>query len=214
MTHRVLTWAIAISTGIHLAVLLPMLSDQQTIVIYSPTPPSSSMTLVVSPLTHAEKQNAVTQARQQPAQAATQAKTTINQSQDVTPKNISATAADEKVEMPSPAQTQSSATRTDPQSDFEHDVINYLHAEFRIRFQYPLLARKRGWSGEVVIALNVDHNGLIDEIAIQKSSGYPVLDNNAVQTFRAIGTVTPAIQSRINSRQHLAIPVVYTLTGG
>ena len=214
MTHRVLTWAIVLSTGIHLVVLLPMLSGHQTIVIDSPTRPAGNLTLVVSPITNTEKYKKDTQMQKQTAQNASQTRAAINQSQDVTPKNISTADADEKVEVQTTAEKKSSAISADTQSQLDHDVIEYLHAEFRVRFQYPLLARKRGWSGEVVIALNVDHNGLIDEIAIKKSSGYPVLDNNAVQTFRAIGAVTPAIQSRMTSRQHLAIPVVYTLTGG
>ncbi len=214
MTHQTLTLAIVLSTGIHLAVLLPMLSAQQTIVIDSPTRPANTLTLVVSPITNAEQHKTDTQAQKQPAQATSQASTANNPPQKVTPQKLSAPDETEEVEAQTTAQITSSATSADPQSQLDHDVIEYLHAQFRVRFQYPLLAKKRGWSGEVVIALNVDHNGLIDEIAIQKSSGYPVLDDNAVQTFRAIGAVTPAIQSRINSKQYLAIPVVYTLTGG
>ena len=122
--------------------------------------------------------------------------------------------APQKAEQQSVEPSTQLAKSTDPQALLDHDMLEYLHAEFRARFQYPLLARKRGWSGEVVIALNVNHNGMINDIAVQKSSGYPLLDNNALDTFRAIGLIAPALQSRMYKTHHLSIPVIYKLTGG
>ena len=204
MTHKTLTLAILFSTGIHLAVLLPLLSQRQMIVIDSPNRPLNHFAMVVAPSKTAS-QPAQTQTLTIPAKPVHQQHTKPTQAVN---------ADDNQPVRTTHAKPPQIASSVDPQAQLEHDVLEYLHSEFRVRFQYPLLARKRGWSGEVVIALNVNHHGRIDEVAIQKSSGYPILDNNAVQTFRAIGAVTPAIQSRINNKQYLSIPVIYTLTGG
>jgi len=212
MTHKPLTIAILISAGAHLAVFLGWLSSPQTLVVDNPGRPVASLTLVVSPATEQAQKKApgtepqkpvqTTRLNREPARVAPVQKETTNKS---TPHEMAATVDSAQVK---PVNT------NDLHAELDHDMLAYLHSEFRVRFHYPMLARKRGWAGEVVIALNVNHDGLIDDVAIKKSSGYPLLDDNAVQTFRAIGTVTPAIQSRINTRHRLSIPVIYKLTGG
>jgi periplasmic protein TonB len=210
MTHKTLYLTIAISIGLHLGVLLPLISQQDTLTIYTPTRPVSQLTLVVRADTAQPQREKVVrrQAESVPPQVVTKAAPVKK------PNTPSETPVTEETEQKPVERINRLANSTDPQAVLDHDMLEYLHAEFRLRFQYPLLARKRGWSGEVVIALNVNHKGLIHDIAVQKSSGYPVLDNNAMDTFRAIGLVSPAIQSRIIKSHHLSIPVVYKLTGG
>jgi protein TonB len=190
--------------------LLPLISQQDTLTIYAPTRPVSQLTLVVSADSMQPPSEKVIshQAEPVPRQAATKPIPVTK------PNKPSETPVVEETEQKPAKPVNQLANSSDPRALLDHDMLEYLHAEFRLRFQYPLLARKRGWSGEVVIALNVNHNGLIHDIAVQKSSGYPLLDNNAMDTFRAIGLVSPAIQSRIMKSHHLSIPVVYKLTGG
>ncbi len=55
--------------------------------------------------------------------------------------------------------------------------------------QYPILARRRGWQGTVQLTVRVLENGHVDNIAIEKSSGYPILDKaalNAVSRYRFV----------------------------
>jgi len=92
-------------------------------------------------------------------------------------------------------------------------MIDYLSSEFKLRFKYPMLARKRGWQGEVVLALDINPHGKIAQIAIQRSSGYKVLDRNAVKTFERIGELSPELRTTLAKEHHLSIPVVYKLTG-
>lgn len=209
MTNKTLYLAIAISTGLHLGILLPLSSQQDTLTIYAPTRPVSQLTLVVSADSMQSPSEKVAIHPTEPVPRQEASKPT-----PVGKPNTSETPVAKETEQKPAELANQLANSTNPQALLDHDMLEYLHAEFRLRFQYPLLARKRGWSGEVVIALNVNHNGLIHDIAVQKSSGYPALDNNAMDTFRAIGLVSPAIQSRIIKTHHLSIPVVYKLTGG
>lgn len=95
-----------------------------------------------------------------------------------------------------------------------NNMISYLHTEFKLRFKYPMLARKHGWQGEVLLGLDINRNGKIAHVAIQRSSGYKVLDHNAVKTFELIGAVSPKVKTDLMSDHHLSIPVIYKLTGG
>lgn len=214
MTNKTLYLAVVLSTGLHLAVLLPLVSHQQTILIDSPPQPMRSMALIVTAESPSQKTKTPDKTiAEQPITNVERKSTRIVQKakQPASSKNI---AIEQQTKKNASEQATTTSSSIDPIALLEHDMLTYLHSEFRVRFQYPLLARKRGWSGEVVIALNVDHNGMIDYIAVKKSSGYPLLDNNAMDTFREIGLMTPAIQSRINNRHQLSIPVIYQLTGG
>lgn len=49
---------------------------------------------------------------------------------------------------------------------------------------YPMVARRQGLQGRVVLHVEVLANGVCGQINIQKSSGYAMLDNAALQTVR------------------------------
>lgn len=118
--------------------------------------------------------------------------------------------------MSSPASKPSESPEAKPttNSTIENDVLNYLQTEFRLRFQYPLLAKRRGWQGRVIVAMHVLPTGKIAGLAIQESSGYPLLDHNALQTFETIGLVKPMLRQHNAEARQLSVPVIYQLTGG
>ncbi|MBK4729016.1 TonB family protein [Oxynema sp. CENA135] len=45
---------------------------------------------------------------------------------------------------------------------------------------YPDIAREQGWEGEVLLSVDVDPNGNVSNVQLISSSGYPVLDNTAI----------------------------------
>jgi protein TonB len=49
---------------------------------------------------------------------------------------------------------------------------------------YPEQARRQGWEGRVVLRLEVLPSGVAGNIGIERSSGYPLLDETAVQAVR------------------------------
>ena len=49
---------------------------------------------------------------------------------------------------------------------------------------YPLVAQQRGWEGTVLLALAIDERGQVTAVTIERSSGYAVLDAEAVAAIR------------------------------
>jgi len=50
--------------------------------------------------------------------------------------------------------------------------------------RYPLIARRKGWEGTVVIDIRVSGGGQVQEARVDKSSGYTVLDDAALGAVR------------------------------
>jgi len=44
---------------------------------------------------------------------------------------------------------------------------------------YPRMARRRGYEGDVLLAINVGSDGNVDDVSVEKSSGFPALDDAA-----------------------------------
>jgi protein TonB len=49
---------------------------------------------------------------------------------------------------------------------------------------YPLLSRQRGWQGVVLLRLSIGIDGAVTSVAVERSSGYDVLDAEAVAAVR------------------------------
>jgi protein TonB len=49
---------------------------------------------------------------------------------------------------------------------------------------YPLIARKMGWEGKVLVSFVLEPNGDIKDLKVLKSSGYEVLDKEALDAIR------------------------------
>jgi TonB family protein len=47
---------------------------------------------------------------------------------------------------------------------------------------YPRLAREQGWQGKVILRARITPNGKVKHITVQESSGFPVLDESAMNT--------------------------------
>ncbi len=54
----------------------------------------------------------------------------------------------------------------------------------RVKPKYPRRARREGWQGTVVVQIVLNSNGTIRSLNLLKSSGYPVLDNAALNAVR------------------------------
>lgn len=49
---------------------------------------------------------------------------------------------------------------------------------------YPLLARKKGWEGRVIIQANIDKKGNVKFIKVSESSGFKILDDVSLKTLK------------------------------
>lgn len=140
----------------------------------------------------------------------TQQASTAQATTQHTEQSVAATDATAKPARQSPSTVESNQLNY---AALNNDMIQYLSQEFKLRFKYPMLARKRGWQGKVILGLNINHDGKIAHIAIEQSSGYRVLDHNAIRTFKSIGMVNQHLQSSLSQDHQLSIPVIYQLTG-
>jgi protein TonB len=78
-------------------------------------------------------------------------------------------------------------------------------------FEYPLVARIRGWQGTVLLELRVKSDGHFDRIRVERSSGYAVLDHSALNSLNRLGHLTEAT-SWLNGRSiDMQLPVIYRL---
>ena len=79
------------------------------------------------------------------------------------------------------------------------------------RFEYPWLARKRGWQGQVTLSLQVEDNGNLTHWKVSKTSGHALLDRSALKAARGIGRLQEADKLLNGESLKLLIPVHYRL---
>ena len=78
-------------------------------------------------------------------------------------------------------------------------------------FDYPLLARRRGWEGIVRVGLRVEADGTLSDVHMVEASRHPVLDRAAVESLEQV-THLPNAGSLLAGRYlELILPVEYRL---
>lgn len=111
-----------------------------------------------------------------------------------------------------PIEPRGTVETTVARESLQAHVEALLLADLARRFEYPVLARRHGWQGLVLLALTVKPNGALEHVHIRESSGYAVLDRSAVDTMRRIEKLTN-VEQRLNGRAlELLLPIVYRLT--
>tara|TARA_B100000242_G_scaffold101863_1_gene70173 strand:- start:64 stop:780 length:717 start_codon:yes stop_codon:yes gene_type:complete len=76
---------------------------------------------------------------------------------------------------------------------------------------YPLIARKKGWEGRVIINAKIDREGNVSEIKVLESSGFKVLDNASLETLKK-WKFTPAKIGNKFVTDTVNIPVKFLIT--
>jgi protein TonB len=78
--------------------------------------------------------------------------------------------------------------------------------------RYPRVAMDNNWEGDVVVRMAVGANGALSGLSIRSSSGYAVLDQQALEMFRKAATtvqVPPGLRGREFSFE---VRAIYNLT--
>lgn len=78
---------------------------------------------------------------------------------------------------------------------------------------YPRVAREAGWEGTVILRITVEPTGRASAVEIRKSSGYPILDQAAVEAVKS-WQFRPASDGTIPIRTRVDIPVKFDLRNG
>jgi protein TonB len=80
--------------------------------------------------------------------------------------------------------------------------------------RYPAQAMDKGWQGKVEIRLVVGANGTIQSSLVKASSGYEILDNQALDMVKKAKPLTP-IPAALRGREFTVdIPVIFDLQAG
>ena len=75
---------------------------------------------------------------------------------------------------------------------------------------YPMLARRRGEKGTVVLRVHVSAQGTAEEVQVRTSSSFPLLDDAALAAVRQWRFV-PARQADAPIAAWVLVPIVFTL---
>jgi protein TonB len=94
-----------------------------------------------------------------------------------------------------------------PQERYLSAHFLYIKDNIQKSINYPKIARRMGWEGRVVLSFIICKNGAVTNIKVVKSSGYAILDNNAVTTIRQSAPFPkPPV------RAELTVPISYRLS--
>lgn len=103
-----------------------------------------------------------------------------------------------------PAQTPPSPVQLDAEPDYRADYLN------NPRPPYPLVARRMGYQGKVVLNVEVLAEGRAGEVKLQTSSGYDILDKSALQTVKT-WKFSPATRLGQPVTQWFLVPIKFSL---
>ena len=76
--------------------------------------------------------------------------------------------------------------------------------------EYPMIARKKGWQGRLLLNVHVSKDGNVININVVKTSGFEILDKISVKTIRDWKFI-PARIGKKNIEDNLNIPVSFKL---
>jgi len=130
------------------------------------------------------------------------------------PATDSVATAPEQATNDTPAQnapTPDTQAHETPSQAVQLQVQAQLLADLQRYFEYPLLARRRGWQGTVWLGFTLESDGALERIHVARSSGYDVLDDSAIAALKRVGRLSQA-KHRLNGLAfEMNIPVVYRL---
>lgn len=137
--------------------------------------------------------------RPQPPSASNDAPSADTRSQQIPPARSEGSSA-EKVEAM-------------PEDKIANHMLGLIRRSIQEHFVYPPFAQRQGWEGEVLVALQLSAEGEIRDIRVVRSSGYRVLDEDALLILRRICSI-PNARAWLHGQQYSAqIPIIYRLTG-
>ena len=96
-------------------------------------------------------------------------------------------------------------TRGEAQAKTSVGVLRSIHPV------YPLIAKKSGWEGTVLVRVTVETNGRASQVVVSRSSGRKVLDNAAVNAVKR-WAFRPARDGNIPIRSEVVIPIKFSLS--
>ena len=116
----------------------------------------------------------------------------------------------QKEELKQPLRT---ATNSAVNSTSKAQVISIVYQQLSNHFEYPRLAQLHNWQGKVVLSFRVTTKGEIENIQVNHSSGFNILDLAAINSLKKVGKL-PQLATTIKTGMEIQLPVLYQLTTG
>lgn len=98
-----------------------------------------------------------------------------------------------------------------PSATLHAQVQALLTAQLARFFDYPHVARLRGWQGQVVLQVHVAGDGRLEDIRVGTTSGFAVLDLSATHSLARVGNIGQAPWLPRHGID-IQLPVVYRLS--
>ena len=76
--------------------------------------------------------------------------------------------------------------------------------------EYPSIARSRGWQGKVILRVQINEEGKVQTVEIEKSSTHELLDESALETVKHWRFV-PAMRGNKAVASSVLVPIIFTL---
>lgn len=66
-----------------------------------------------------------------------------------------------------------------------------MKRKIEFHWEYPALAARNGWQGNLMINFRINRDGSVSDISLERSSGYPMLDDAAITAVRLSAPFPP-----------------------
>ena len=113
---------------------------------------------------------------------------------------------------PSASSASTSATSTQAPTHAEQ----FTEANYRANYahnpkpEYPTVAKSRGWTGKVLLRVQVSAQGTSDTVTVEQSSGHEILDESAVEAVKQWRFI-PAKRGETPVASSVIVPIIFTL---
>ena len=108
--------------------------------------------------------------------------------------------------MPAAGQSNGSDKTLTVEERWRQEHFNFIKETIRKNMIYPVLARKNGWQGRVLVSFVICLDGRVEDIRITESSGIALLDKHAVDIIKQSAPFpNPPV------RATLIVPIDYNL---
>ena len=99
----------------------------------------------------------------------------------------------------------------------EHDLLNSFMRRFRDRiylvWDYPAKAQQQMQQGTCLLRITINRQGDVEDVLLLESSGYPLLDREAIESVRKGATYGPLPRAYPNEQLKIMAFFQYSLNG-
>ncbi len=93
------------------------------------------------------------------------------------------------------------------QEEYKREHLEKIREAVRGFLRYPLIARRMGWEGTVIVCFTLYPDGEIRNLKVEKSSGFEILDKYAL---KAVSKASPSFPRPVEPVT-IVIPITYRL---